>query len=110
MELTIQLPRTECFNIEIDKQPLHSAYTNASKMVFLSQGEHIISVSEPEPSMLLWGKITRLIKIFSQNSNRYSEEFKINVTIDTNIVISVEYGQYNHIGFVCDEELSAVLS
>ena len=108
MELTVRLPQTQSFDIEVDKKHFHSAYANAAKMVFLKQGEHTVSVSEPEPSMLLWGKITRLIKLFSNNSNKHSDDFKFSVTVDTNIVISVEYGNYPHVEFVCDEELSAV--
>ena len=110
MELTVQLPQTQSFDIEIDKKHFHSAYANAAKMVFLNQGEHTVSVSEPEPSELLWGKITRLIKLFSDNSNKHSDEFKFSIIADTNIVISVEYGNYDCVGFVCDEELSAILS
>ena len=110
MELTVQLPQTQSFDIEIDKKHFHSAYANAAKMVFLNQGEHTISVSEPEPSELLWGKITRLIKLFSDNSNKHSNEFKFSIIADTNIIISVEYGNYDCVGFVCDEELSAILS
>ena len=110
MELTVRLPQTQSFDVEFDKNHFHSAYANAAKMVFLKQGEHTVSVSEPEPSELLWGKITRLIKLFSSNSNKHSDEFKFSIIADTNIVISVEYGNYDCVGFVCDEELSAILS
>lgn len=110
MELTIRLPQKQSFDIEIDKNHFHSAYANAAKMVFLNQGEHTVSVSDPEPSALLWGKIIRLIKLCSNNSNRHSDEFKFCVIAGINIVVSVEYGNYDHVEFVCDEELSAILS
>ncbi|MBQ2999565.1 MAG: hypothetical protein IJD64_03805 [Clostridia bacterium] len=109
MELKIQLPRTKSFDIEIDNEHFHSAYVDSSKMVFLTQGEHIVSVSDPKPSMLLWGKITRLINLSSQNSCKYNEEFKFNVVIAINIVISIEYGNYSQVGFVCDKELLSIL-
>ena len=108
MELKIQLPRTQSFDIEIDNQHFHSAYENSAKMVFLTQGEHIVSVSDPEPSMSLWGKISRFINLFSQNSDKHHEEFKFHVITATNIVVSVEYG-HSQIGFCCDEELLAIL-
>ena len=110
MELTVRLPQTQSFDVEFDKNHFHSAYANAAKMVFLKQGEHTVAVSKHAPSMLLWGKITRLINLFSNNSNKHSDEFKFSVITDTNIVISVEYGNYDYVEFVCDKALSAILS
>ena len=109
MELKIQLPKTRCFDIELDKVHFHSAYTDQSKMIFLTQGEHIVSVSAHEPSMLFWGKTERLINLFSQGPDKCSAEFMFNISMDVNTVVSVEYGNYSRIDFICDEELSAIL-
>ena len=109
MELIIKLPQSQSFDIEIDKQAFHSAYKDTSKMFFLNRGEHTVSVSAPDPSMLLWGKIQLAIKWLSKKSNKkHCEAFKFKVNTDTNIVISVEYGNYAHINFYCDEELLSI--
>ena len=109
MELLIKLPQSQSFDIEIDKQAFHSAYKDASKMFFLNRGEHTVSASTPEPSTLLWGNIQFAIKLLSEKSNnKHCEIFKFKVNTDTNIVISVEYGNYAHINFYCDEELLSI--
>ena len=109
MELLIQLPKTKSFEIEINDKHFHSAYSDISKMFFLTKGEHSITVYAQAPSTSLFGRIVDLTKIFSQKNRELNGKFNLSALINANIVISVCYGNFDCVKFVCDQELLSIL-
>lgn len=109
MELIIKLPNVRNYDIKIDNESFHSAFFDTSKIRYLTKGEHTISLSNPEPSLMPWGKIVWLINIFTSKSTKETPiEFKFKLSNDTNIVVSVQYISCKEPSLICDEELSAV--
>ena len=104
MKITIQLPRSTGFDIEIDNLVIHSKYEDINTKMFLHQGAHTVSAIDQSPTPSFWSKIISFFNPTSQSIDNFSSEDTFEITTDTDILISVSYGEYDCVTFIFDEK------
>ena len=104
MKITIQLPRSTGFDIEIDNLVIHSKYEDINTKMFLPQGAHTVSAIDQSPTPSFWSKIISFFSPTPQSIDNFSSEDTFEITTDTDILISVSYGEYDCVTFIFDEK------